>query len=161
VRSGGRSLCVGARRGPALPLCACCRGRPLISKFGWVLTEPATASLQGSAIGARPIGRRGRGQQVSLGHLFALLIVFAPGARCEVDQRAVAHEGDASPIAIDVPGGSFADEFAQRIAWAEARTFTYLNHGMSLQSLCRGGGSISFIRALHEFAIWSLPVWDE
>ena len=63
---------------------------------------------------------RGRDQQVSLNHLFALLIVLAPAARCEVDQRAFAHEGDASPIAIDVPGGSFADEFAQRIAWAEA-----------------------------------------
>jgi hypothetical protein len=63
---------------------------------------------------------RGRDQQVSLNHLFALLIVLAPAARCEVDQRAFAHEGNASPIAIDVLGGSFADEFAQRIAWAEA-----------------------------------------
>ena len=53
---------------------------------------------------------RGRDQQVSLNHLFALLIVLAPAARCEVDQRAFAHEGDASPIVIDVPGGSFADE---------------------------------------------------
>jgi hypothetical protein len=59
-------------------------------------------------------------QQVSLSHLFALLIVLAPAARYEVNQRAFAHEGDASPIVIDVPGGSFADEFAQRIAWAEA-----------------------------------------
>jgi hypothetical protein len=78
-----------------------------------------------------------------------------------VDQGAFAHEGDASPLAIDVPGSSFADEFTQRIAWAEARTFSYLNHGKSLQSLCRGGGSISFIRALHEFAISSLSAWDE
>jgi hypothetical protein len=104
---------------------------------------------------------RGQDQRVSLSHLFALLIVLAPGARCEVDQRAFAHKSDASPIAIDIPGGSFADEFAQRIAWAEARTFTYLNHGKSLQSLCRGGGSISFIRPLHEFAISSLSAWDE
>ena len=69
---------------------------------------------------APDLSRAAGDQQVSLSHLFALLIVLAPAARYEVNQRAFAHEGDASPIAIDVPGGSFADEFAQRIAWAEA-----------------------------------------
>jgi hypothetical protein len=117
------------------------------------------ASSKGCATAKKATAKRGL--RPGLSHRIALLIVFAPRARCEVDQRAFAHEGDASPIAIDVPGGSFADEFAQRIAWAEARTFTYLNHGDSLRSLCRGDGWISFIRALHEFAISSLSPENE
>jgi hypothetical protein len=91
-----------------------------LPELGDGVVARACAEVQKRYWRAPDLSRAAGDQQVSLSHLFALLIVLAPAARYEVNQRAFAHEGDASPIAIDVPGGSFADEFAQRIAWAEA-----------------------------------------
>jgi hypothetical protein len=53
---------------------------------------------------------------------------------------AFADEGGASPVAIDVPASGFADQLAQRIARAEPRFFTNLNHGSTLRSLVRPAG---------------------
>ena len=59
-----------------------------------------------------------------------LVRVRTPRARRDVDQgRVLADEGSAGAVSIDVAGGTFPDELAQRIAKAEARTFTNLNHG--------------------------------
>lgn len=59
-----------------------------------------------------------------------LVRVRTPRARRDVDQgRVLADEGSAGAVSIDVAGGGFPDELAQRIAKAEARTFTNLNHG--------------------------------
>ena len=63
-------------------------------------------------------------------------IVRARLARRDVDRRRpLVDERGHTPAAVDVPGGSFADQFAQHLACAEPRTFTNAgDHGVSLRA---------------------------
>src|SRR3954451_4056733 len=80
-----------------------------------------------------------------------LVIVRAPRARRDVDQgRVFVDVGDSRAVSIDVSGGGFGDQLAQRIAKTEARTFTNVGHGGTLLRLCGAGCLRRSIRAPHE-----------
>ena len=83
-----------------------------------------------------------------------LVRVRTPRARRDVDQgRVLADEGSAGAVSIDVAGGGFPDELAQRIAKAKARTFTNLTMAVSPSVLGRAGASAGSFLAPHELAI--------
>jgi hypothetical protein len=98
--------------------------------FGAVRLMPITgrAILFGWALAPKP-SRTRRVCAGVLSRLFAY-VVRAHRARRDVDRRrALVHERGPSPVAINEPSGGFADKLAQRIARAEPRFFTNLNHG--------------------------------